>query len=131
MENEFKIAPHERLSVPKLEKAGQARGTTVIQIACHAEETSLDDYDETSSCRTIEPCDVFIKLVKSCRHPNKRLFFHLSVFLSPISDACMIRTSNDPFQRFNTCFFNIENYPGPRPMNQVSSSLAKCQIGEI
>ena len=49
-------------------------------------------------------------------------------FLSPMP---VIRTSKDPFQRFNTCFFNIENYFAPRPMYEVSSSLVKCQIGEI
>ena len=71
---------------PQTGKSRTSQGYKIIQITCHAEETSLDDYDETSCCRAIEPCDVFIKLVKSCRQPNKRLFFRLSV-LSPISDA--------------------------------------------
>ena len=71
---------HMKRCCPQTENSRTSRGYKIIQITCHAEETSLDNYDETSCCHAIDPCDVFIKLVKSSLQPNKRLFFHLSVF---------------------------------------------------
>ena len=146
-----KISNHStrKAIVSKLKKAGQPRHK-IIQITGHANETSLDDYDEIDERRTLShiislnslpvppSTDVVVPSSKYATSSSTSLgastsqasayslAHQYSNVLSPVT-----RTNDPAVQQFHNCTVNIQNYFGPRSADQASSSRVECQIGEI
>ena len=140
--------------VAKLKKAGQPRHK-IIQITGHANECSLDDYDEVdegerrtlshiisgySTTSTTTRSSETPPGSSSLSAPPTSAVVVLPSNASPLSSVTAVpssqmpvsRSANDPAaQHFNNCTVNIQNYFGPQSTNQASSSRVECHIGEI
>ena len=143
--------------VAKLKKAGQPRHK-IIQITGHANECSLDDYDEVyeGERRTlyhiISGYSTTSMTTRSSETPPSSSSLSVPPMsavvvppsnVSPLSSAAavppsthqtsLLPSTNDPAaQHFNNCTVNIQNYFGQKSTNQASSSRrVECQIGEI
>ena len=135
-----KISNHStrKAVVAKLKKAGQPRHK-IIQITGHANETSLDDYDEIDE----EERGTLSHIISGYSGPSTTssstslgaaisqasaysLAHQYSNLQSPIT-----RTNDPAVQQFHNCTVNIQNYFGPQSTNQTSSSRVEVQIGEI
>lgn len=152
-----KISNHStrKAVVAKLKKAGQPRHK-IIQITGHANETSLDNYDEIDEEERRTLSHTISGYCGPSTTPNSQSKASPPSsysFASSTDNRCCCAIeqicnvfinfakcshqrskrlfSRPSVQQFHNCTVNIQNYFGPQSTNQASSSRVECQIGEM